>query len=1036
MKALPAILLALLCVRVAYAQQTVTGKVTEEGDEFGLAGVLVTVKGTDVSTITDVYGEYSLAVPDGATTIVFSGEGFATMEVEIGSTTSIDFQMQKGKKTKKEAKGTRFVPVGFGTQTESEITSSISQIDAQQLEGIPTIDLEQANQGRASGLQVQNNGGQLGEGTSVRIRGGSSLSASNEPLYVVDGVPLSSGGQSDINPHNIASIEILKDASAAAIYGSRAANGVVLITTKRGESGKTKIDVDYQFGVSQTPRKLDLYTPEDYNAQFLEFGLRDVEPELGILAFFNPEARDLWFLVLDILDEGSADNYRDWASTGTITLDDGRTLVLSENTLLNLIAQPLDSLIYDTDWQDEVYQTAFAHRANLGVSGGSDSFNYYAGVSFTDQEGILIGNDFQRINGRLDLNSEVLPGLDIDLSANYAYTKNNRLRDNQDLGFPLQAIVLPPSDSYDPADDYNLIVRSLEYNPLAEIAFSDNLELGNSIIGDIGIAYEITDGLTINVEGGIDFFDQDAEHRQGPGTLEGGQTGLSSLTEVSIRNYVYNAFIDYSLPLSNEQQLSFLGGASYQESTTTTAFRSARVNSISELSGLDESDSTLLNVPIPDTRFSFLSFYARATYNIRDRYIFQLSGRADGSSRFSEDNRMGYFPAASFGWNISNEDFFDPTVFNLLKLKASYGLVGNTPEEDFLYRSNYFEILYGQEPGIRLSNLANSQLKWETTAQTDVGVELGLFNSRINLTVDAYMKNTTDLLFPVPITQTTGFSFILQNLGSLTNQGIELALGTVNIDGENFTWSTDFNITMNRNEVTDLNGNQLIVGVNAYLEDQPAGVFYTRKYVGVDPNTGEALYDNGAGGTTTDWNNAPRMVVGDPNPDFFGGLSNTLSYKDISLTFLFQFVSGSDVYNATQEFLSNSGILNLSQSKDQLNRWYKPGDEAPFPALNPFQENTFPSSRFIEDGSYIRLNTATITYNLPADVVSNWGLSYLRFYVGGQNLITFSNYSGYDPDVNYVDPTFGTIERNISRNIDNFNIPQARTIITGFKIGF
>ena len=1034
MKTLPALFVVLLCAQLATAQQTIKGKITTKGDDFGLPGILVSAKGTTASTITDVYGEYTLTVPEGATTVIFSGDGFATQEVAIGASTTIDFSMQKS--NKKEAKGTRFIPVGFGSQSKSELTSSIAQIDAEQLEGIPTVDLEQANQGRASGIQIQNNGGQLGEGTSVRIRGGSSLSASNEPLYVVDGVPLSSGSQSDINPHNIASIEILKDASAAAIYGSRAANGVVLITTKRGQSGKTKIDLDYQFGVSQSPKTLDLYTPDDYNGQFLEFGLRDVIPELEFLALAgNAEALQTLFLIDDIMAEGSADNYREWASTQVINLSDGSSTPLSSNRVLNLIGQTLDSLTFDTDWQDEVFRAAFSHRANLGVSGGSETFNYYAGVSFMDQEGILIGNEFQRLNGRLDLNSEIIPGLDIDLSANYAYTKNNRLVDNQDLGFPLQAIVLPPSDGYDPADDFTLVVRSLEYNPLTEINFSDNLALGNSIIGDIGIAYEIMEGLTVNVEGGIDFFDLDEELRQGPQTLEGSVTGLSRLTETSVRNFIYNGYLDYELGLSNEQKLTLLLGASYQESTTETSFRSARVNSIGELKSLQESNPSLLNVPIPDSKFSFLSFYARAIYNLQEKYIFQLSGRADGSSRFSEDNRIGYFPAASFGWNISNEDFFEPGLFNLLKFKASYGLVGNTPEEDFLYRTNYFDVLYGPEEGIRLANLANSELKWETTAQTDVGIEFGLFDDRINATVDYYLKNTTDLLFPVPITQTTGFAFILQNIGSLNNQGFEFALNTVNIDKEDFTWSTDFNITTNTNEVTDLGGNRLIVGVNAYLEDEPAGVFFTRKYVGVDPDTGEALYDNGVGGTTTDWNSAPRMVVGDPNPDFFGGLSNTLTYKDLSLTFLFQFVYGADVYNATQEFLANSGILNLSQTTNQLDRWYKPGDVAPFPALDPFQENTFPSSRFIEDGSYIRLNTATITYNLPSDMVNGWGLSYLRFYVGGQNLITFTDYSGYDPDVNYVDPNFGTIERNISRNIDNFNIPQARVIITGFKIG-
>ncbi|MEM9329495.1 MAG: SusC/RagA family TonB-linked outer membrane protein, partial [Bacteroidota bacterium] len=679
MKTLPALLVTLLCAHLAIAQQTITGKITEEGDDFGLAGILVTIKGTDLSTVTDVYGEYTLELPDGATTLVFSGEGFATREMAIGGSTKVDLTMQPG--PGKESKGTRFVPVGFGTQSKDEVTSSIAQIDAEQLEGQPIIDLEQANQGRASGIQVQNNGGQLGEGTSVRIRGGSSLSASNEPLYVVDGVPLSSGGQSDINPHNIASIEILKDASAAAIYGSRAANGVVLITTKRGQSGKTKIDVDYQFGVSQTPQTLDLYSPDDYNAQFLEFGLRDVLPELEFLALAgNAEALQTLFLIDDILAEGSAENYRQWAATQVVNLSDGTSTPLSSNRTLNLIGQALDSLIFDTDWQDEVFRTAFAHRANLGISGGSENFNYYGGLSFTDQEGILLSNDFQRLNGRLDLNSEIVPGLDIDVSANYSYTNNDRLVDNQDLGFPLQAIVLPPSDSYDPADDFTLIVRSLEYNPLTEVNFSENQAIGNNVIGDIGIAYEILEGLTFNVEGGIDYLEFEERRRQGPETLEGGVSGRSSISETTVENWIVSSYANYKFDAGNNQKFDITAGASYQLTTTQFSFKTADVNDLDVLESLtSELDSSFLNQPIPESRSSFLSFYARANYNIANKYLFQLSGRMDGSSRFSEENRIGYFPALSFGWNISNESFFNVEAVSLLKLKASGGLIGNTP---------------------------------------------------------------------------------------------------------------------------------------------------------------------------------------------------------------------------------------------------------------------------------------------------------------------------------------------------------------------
>ncbi len=1007
MKSLPAFFLACICLNFAYAQTVVSGKVTEEGNDIGIPGVTVSAKGSTASTITDVYGEFELTVPEGTTTIVFSATGMRTREVALGSSTVINTSLQ----TDNSAEPTDVVSVGFGQQSAAEVTSSIAQIQSDDISDAPVVDLEQANQGRASGIFIQNNGGKLGEGTSIRIRGGSSLSASNQPLYIIDGVPLASGSQNDINPANIESMEVLKDASAAAIYGSRAANGVIIITTKSGKSGKMKVEADYQFGIGQTPKTLDLYSPEQYNQQVIEFTLRAIS--------------------LD--GEITRENLERWAAQGNSTIQLSGT---DPSGIDEITIRVLDSLTFNTDWQDQVFRNAHSNRANVNVSGGTEQFNYFGGLSFLDQQGILIGNEFQRLSGRLNLGSQITPALSVNLSLNYAGTKDNRLNDDQDLGSPLQAIVLPPSDSFSENDDYRLIVRRLEYNPLTEINFSDNIEKGNSLIGNLNLKYDFNDQLSLNVQGGTDFFDSRIERRQGPQTLEGAGTGLSRLTEITVTNNILTGFLDYSTDLNNNHGLSAVVGTSYQTSTTETAFRLARVNSISTLEGLSSTDASLQDVPIADSKFAFLSFFTRVNYNIDDKYIFQLSARADGSSRFSEDNRFGYFPALSAGWNIHKEDFFNVDALSTLKFKASYGLVGTTPDEDFLYRRNFININYGSEEGIRLSNLANADLKWETTTQTDVGLEVGILDDRITATVDYYLKQTEDLLFPVPVTQTSGFSAVLQNIGSMENSGFEFSISSLNVSTTDFSWSTNFNISTNKNEITDLGGQNAIVGVNAFLEGQASGVFYTRRYVGVDPGNGRALYDNGSGGTTTDWESAPRMVIGDPNPDFFGGLSNNLAYKGFELDFLFQFVQGVDIYNATGEFLSNSGILNLGQTVNQLDRWYAPGDQAAFPVLNPFQENTNPSSRFLEDGSYVRLKTLTLTYNFPSETVSNWGLSYFKFYVGGQNLLTFTDYSGYDPDVNYIDPNFGTIERNISRGIDNFTAPQARTIISGIKIGF
>ena len=572
---------------------------------------------------------------------------------------------------------------------------------------------------------------------------------------------------------------------------------------------------------------------------------------------------------------------------------------------------------------------------------------------------------------------------------------------------------------------------------MTEIYFSDNVETNNRIVGNLGAKYKLHENLSLNVDGGIDILDLIEKRRQGPETLDGKPTGLSSLAETSVFNYIIDAYADY-IKSSGDNYISAVLGASYQRSNSDYTFSRARVNSIDEI----EDDPDIYNPPIPSSGFAFLSYFTRINYSIRQKYIIQISGRVDGSSKFGLDNRYGFFPAVSAGWNISNEPFLsDNSTISFLKLKGSYGLIGNTPDEDFIYRTNYYIINYGAEEGIRLSNLSNSSLKWETTAQLDVGIDFGFFTDRISGSVNYYQKNTTDLLLPVPVSQTSGFDFTLQNVGSLNNSGIEVEINTSNIERDNFSWYTSFNFSTNNTEIKNLGDDdrKLISGVNAFLEGEPPGVFYMPVYEGVNSSNGDAEYSDGSGGITTDYDRAlayGRRVVGNPNPDFFGGLSNTLSFFNFDLDFLFQFVQGVDKYNQTGEFLSNSGILLLGQTADQVNRWIEPGEETGFSVIKPSVENTNPSTRWLEDGSFIRLNNVSLTYNLPADFVSKWGMNYFKVYVGGQNLLTFTNYSGYDPDTNYIDPLGGTIAQNIYRGIDVFTAPQPRTFTTGIKIGF
>lgn len=1041
-KALTNLLVFLFAINVLYAQEIVTGKIKAKGKVLGLPDVTVKVKGTDEIQTSDYNGDYEILIPSGANILIFEYTGYKTQEVEINDRDYINVTMVLT--TTENNSGNDQVELGIGSVSKEASTSSVSSISGEGLTQQPVVSLEQTNQGKASGVLVQGGSGELGSASSILIRGGSSLTGSNAPLYVVDGIPLTSGSQSNINPNNIESIEVLKDASATAIYGSRAANGVVLIKTKSGSEGKAKIDIDYQFGIGITPKKLDLYSADDHLAQLFEIGIKNLLDNIVFRIGWVNEGNDLATLN-DISDSFSDENIRRWIAEEAITTPNGTRVNFSDDNLLGsalrVFDRSRDQLSFNTDWQDEVFRAAILNKVNASISGGNESSNYFGSVSYLDQEGILIGNDFDRLNLQFNVNKQLSSKLSANLSLSGARTTNNRLSDDADLGNPLKALLLPASDEGDPDNNFNL--RTLTgrnfYNPVTEVTYSDFIETSNFFIGNLGLTYEVNEKLSINLDGGVDLLGETLERRQGPQTLDGNPTGFSRIIETNVTNYLINGYLDYETKVGNQNKFSAIIGTSYQKSSADIIEKSARVNSISDLESLPENSPSLLNNPVPGSASSFLSFYTRLNYSINEKYFFQASGRMDASSRFSPENRYGIFPALSAAWNLSEEAFLSSSnVISFLKLKAGYGLIGNTPAGDFLYRTNLFLIRYADQQGLRFDNLANENLKWETTGQLDIGFDYGLFDNRISGSIGYYSKNTTDLLFPRPLTQTSGFTSVIDNIATMENKGWEFNLTSENVMTDDFKWTTDFNITSNENKIKDLNGERLITGVNAYLEGESAGVFFMPVYTGVDSETGQALYDIGNGATTTDYNLAldNRQIVGNPNPDLFGGLSNTLTYKNFTLQFAFQFVLGVDIYNQTGEELSNSGFLGFSQTKDQLDRWYAPGDVARFPGVNPAADIPNSSSRWLQDGSYLRLNNLTFTYNFPQQVLENLNLDKFSIFIGGQNLLTITDYTGYDPDVNSVDPLAGAVGANILRGIDNFTAPQARMFITGLKIGF
>lgn len=989
----------------ANAQTKVTGKVTNSDGE-PLIGANVLVEGTFVGAVTGLDGVYEINTLEAGDILVFSYPEYRSKSVAVISSSVVDVILER--------KFDDNIDTGLGAVSKEESSSSSSHIDGDKINSSLT-NLEQANQGTTAGLFVQNSSGKLGQGTKVRIRGGSSLLASNQPLYVIDGVPLTSGSQSNINPANIASMEVLKDASATAIYGSRAANGVIIITTKSGGSGKIQANIDYQFGVSQTQKYLKMMTPEEYRYLSYEAQIRE-----------SPA------IVLSKLESViTKENLKKWVESGSQEFSKGEYSLKFANVKYK-------NFKYNTDWQKEVFRTALSHKVNIDLQGGKELLSYFLSLGYNEQEGILIGNNFKRFNGTLSLDSKISEKISINSNFNFIQTWDNQLNEDQDLGNPMQAIAFPTADEPDPKKFFKNKARSGVnfYSPLTEINYSKNFAENTGILASIGLKYDISKTLSFDINGGIDNSFFESRKRQGPETQDGKPTGLSQIYTDTTFNYVINSWLTYSNKYESGNKLSAVLGSSYQSSKANFTYRSARINSIDKLRGLSLTDGTITANPIPSSPDNLFSVYSRLNFSFKNILDLQASARLDASSKFAPENRIGIFPAFSTGWHISNMDFFNSEVLSVLKLRLSWGQVGNTPSDGLLYKRSYLTSRYAGKLALDLNGIANKKIKWETTTQYNVGLDYEFLEGKIYGSLDFYLKKTNDLLFPKPISLTTGYKEIIDNIGSMENKGFEFVIGTNVINNEEFSWSIDFNISANRNVVTNLGGRKSIVENNAYIEGQPAGVFYMRKYLGVNPSNGLARYQEKEKDTTatTKYKEAERIVVGNPNPDFFGGLTNSFSYKNFDLSFMFQYVYGGDIYFATGEIIENSGYQAYGQLASQNDRWVSVKDvDAKYPKIPDSDELPQTSSRWLYDGSYLRLKNISLAYNFnfESKVIRN-----LQWVFSATNVWTLTNYVGYDPDVNYVDPDAGALGENITKGIDNFTAPQPRVLMTGIKIGF
>lgn len=998
------------------AQNLVNGKITDSSGE-ALIGVTVLVQGTTNGTTTDFDGNFSLqAAPDAVLEVSYIG--YKTQTIPVNGQSVVNMTLSTDSEILDEV-----VVIGYGTVKKSDVTGSVSSVKAEDIEAFPVLNAGQALQGRAAGVAVQTqNGGEPGAPISIRVRGSSSLNASSDPLVVVDGFV----GAQFPQQNDIASIEILKDASATAIYGSRGSGGVILVTTKKGKAGKPVVEVNTSFSTQETTNRLDL------------------------------------------LDAAGFAQYQNMIR-------------------LNAGDAPYAQGTENTDWQDEIYRVGNTQNHQLSVSGGSESVNYYISGSYFDQKGIVVNSDFERIQFLANVDAKVNDRIRIGLNSvssrgiqNGVSTQSSgsdaigSVNGGGDDVVSLAFRFAPDVGRFNDAGNFsqNTVGDDIE-NPWAVATQIRNRTNTDNSRTNVFADIKIVEGLSFKTTLGYRT-QNSVENYFKPQTfvLSAGGGYLEDVTRTRLLNENY---LTYTTGIGNGN-ITATVGHSYQRATTqgfeagargllTDAFQEFNL----EAGEIDQRDV--------DSRFSeseIESVFGRVNFDWADKYLLTATVRRDGASNFAANNKFAIFPSFAVGWKISNESFLlDHATISNLKLRASYGLTGNQaigPFESLATFRVQAPSAPGEPFGVELAREANPDLRWETSAQTNIGFDLGLFQDRIQFSADYYNIDTRDLL---SIDRASNFYLgttdldVLRNVGSINNNGIELSLTSTNVNTKNFTWSTNLNFSRNRSQVVELSGGteQFGTGAPAYFsggntfvlrEGEAIGLFWGLEYAGVytggeiqqgtalearsfdgdgNPILGEPLFvdlpdENGEFNFLIDDND--RQIIGDPNPDFTFGVANQVSYKNFDLNVFFQGAVGGDIYNLTAVQLFNGDSNGLT---DVLDSWTpeNPDSDIPRAAIRGRER----SSRFVEDGSYVRLKNIALGYNLPTNILSKAGFSGARLSISAQNLLTFTNYSGLDPEVSY----FGgggesRGDDNIIIGHDFGNYPNLRSITFGLNLKF
>lgn len=989
------VVLLIMSIPMFAQQHSVKGTVVDQNGQ-PIIGMTVMEQGTQNGTTTDIDGNYQITVSSGEAVLEFTALGYQTVVEAVNNRSAIDITSAEEAMVLDAV-----VAIGYGSVRKKDLTTAVSTVSTEDMKLRPVTEASGFIQGKVAGVTVQQTSGQPGSGMTIRVRGASSIASSNDPLYVVDGVPVGTGSYAIayLSPQDIETMQILKDASSAAIYGSRAANGVVLITTKQGKKSKgAQVNFSAYVGLQDVRRSYEVLNTAEY---------LDLMDELGSSAFSCPE---------------------------------------EERALLK----------DQTDWFEETYQTGVTQNYQISVSNANDKMKYYVGAGYSDEQGVLSSAFNKRINVKANAESELFDWLTVGTNLAYSHYKNNGIISGTGSNRAGVVMAVINTPTYAPVYDENGVFYTKFYGanlttPLENVARTkDNYTQTDRML--------LTGYAQINFSKNFNFKSTVSMDRRwvhsysflDPQTTSYGreQNGTASSERSDDMRMVYDNIFTYNNTWNGKHNFEAMAGTSATTSRwenlwgSRSNFSDENWEAIFGLNGGNKGD--LRGQSQGFSEWAIMSYLGRVSYNYDSKYYLTVNFRADGSSKLAPGNRWGYFPSASAAWRISGEEFMsDVTWINDLKLRVGWGQQGNQSGlGDYAwvqrYGMNYYnwteeDYAFSTPTVGGQSNIGNKDLTWETTTQTNVGIDWSMFNSRLVVTLDGYYKYTRDLLLNVPLP--SPYPNIYRNEGEMSNWGLELAISSVNFEKKDFSWTTDFNISMNRNklESLDLKTVYYYTKTSEMFSDycirmtpgQPLSMFWGYKSLGVDPETGMIMYEdiNGDGKV----NSSDKQYIGNANPLFTGGMTNTLTWKGLSLSVLMTASVGNDIYNASKIDMV-SMLTGANQIKDVVRRWRVPGMITDVPKAGEV-ENLKTSSRWIEDGSYLKIKNITLSYNITHPALRKANIARIQPYITLDNMITFTNYSGYDPEMSqYTSAT--------SMGVDWGTYPCVRSVVFGVNIDF